>query len=997
MVVHGGRKHFERTASMIWFNDRSALQTLHKVSAKAREGNYYQGGGTHSWVEHYERRVTSDQSCLNEWHVMDCLESRRPPSPDSVRARPTERGETEKVIRSKLKEIMMSVDLDEVTSKFIRTKLEEELDMDLGEFKSFIDQEMLVILGQMDAPTEIFDHVYLGSEWNASNYEELQRNGVGHILNVTREIDNFFPGTFDYLNVRVYDDEQTDLLKHWDDTFKYITKAKNEGSKVLVHCKMGISRSASVVIAYAMKAYNWDFNKALLHVKEKRSCIKPNTNFLTQLETYQGILDAMKNKEKLQRSKSETNLKSPIIFKKIQKMSMGGVTTVVVHQQEISKFNGLQSTLSGQDLRQLGGRPKSWSPDNLTTREIKEGVKSSPGFMSLEDLSQKSVSNESVQETKSSLARHVLMPCDNGESYSVSPNQIVHLPGHEVVIPATRNDEQTVCGSETNPSSSINNSVKTALTSETWDPGEGNLQSDRTTTTTTTTATSAVCDPQSINSVRGDGSVVTYTPVWTSSAVILTQSAVSSSSFSKVPESQANNVAPQSDPFSNQFDRVFDKEEMKNNQPQQQPQRRATIQIVPENLEEEVKNQRDCPSRQSSWSSYDSAVVLGFHEKNELSRHSSWGSGDTKLLPSRNSSWGSYDMRPKTSIYYMEDGEKTTDNQNGIYSYDKEDIPWHPGTVKRTKQRLEGATRQLSNDSVNSNSCTSLNKSSSSDTLHINFVEAINETLVDSAISDKIDIPRTEKRLPLSPRLARLSASAPESCSIELVTKEGTSLSRSASNVTEPLTEQRILVKLQKSFLENTQKNKLSKKLEDSSFDNSLGKVQNLKKEFEAKSSITCLDQMNIPDQSDTVAKPSSKNRVASLPSSPISNHQAKESATQKSEDLSFKTIRSVFEKNEEENHPVKRRHRFPNAVKNNSRYSYIEGLERSPKVMATPFIYTLKPDKMETEFKRPPIGPTEIRSTIIASATKKKQQQFGKTHPVSMLSRQHNTVYNTM
>lgn len=49
---------------------------------------------------------------------------------------------------------------------------------------------------------------------------------------MTREIDNFFPGTFDYLNVRVYDDEKTDLLKHWDDTFKYITKAKNEGSKV---------------------------------------------------------------------------------------------------------------------------------------------------------------------------------------------------------------------------------------------------------------------------------------------------------------------------------------------------------------------------------------------------------------------------------------------------------------------------------------------------------------------------------------------------------------------------------------------------------------------------------------------------------------------------------------------------------------------------------------------------------------------------------------------
>lgn len=75
---------------------------------------------------------------------------------------------------------MMSVDLDEVTSKFIRGRLEETLDMDLGEYKPFIDQEMLTVLGQMDAATRIFPHVYLGSEWNASNLDELNRNGYDH-------------------------------------------------------------------------------------------------------------------------------------------------------------------------------------------------------------------------------------------------------------------------------------------------------------------------------------------------------------------------------------------------------------------------------------------------------------------------------------------------------------------------------------------------------------------------------------------------------------------------------------------------------------------------------------------------------------------------------------------------------------------------------------------------------------------------------------------------
>uniref|UniRef100_A0A182Y4V5 protein-serine/threonine phosphatase n=1 Tax=Anopheles stephensi TaxID=30069 RepID=A0A182Y4V5_ANOST len=302
-----GKQHIFKPVSVqaMW----SALQTLHKASFKAREHNFFAGGPSHDWVSYYEAHIDSDRSCLNEWNAMDSLESRRPPSPGSIRSKPTEREETESVIRSKLKEVMMSVDLDDVTSKFIRGRLEELLDMDLGEYKPFIDAEMLVILGQMDAPTEIFDHVYLGSEWNASNLEELQRNGVHHILNVTREIDNFFPGLFHYCNVRVYDDEKTDLLRHWDNTFKFISRAKMEGSKVLVHCKMGISRSASVVIAYAMKANGWNFEHALRHVKEKRSCIKPNKNFLMQLETYQGMLDAMKNKEKLQRSKSETNLK----------------------------------------------------------------------------------------------------------------------------------------------------------------------------------------------------------------------------------------------------------------------------------------------------------------------------------------------------------------------------------------------------------------------------------------------------------------------------------------------------------------------------------------------------------------------------------------------------------------------------------------------------------------------------------------------------------------
>lgn len=98
--------------------------------------------------------------------------------------------------------------------------------MNLNQYKSYIDEEMLTILGQMDTATQIFEYLYLGSEWNASNLEELKLQGIGKILNVTREIDNFYPGAFDYLNVRVYDDDLTEMIRHWDKTYRYICKSK---------------------------------------------------------------------------------------------------------------------------------------------------------------------------------------------------------------------------------------------------------------------------------------------------------------------------------------------------------------------------------------------------------------------------------------------------------------------------------------------------------------------------------------------------------------------------------------------------------------------------------------------------------------------------------------------------------------------------------------------------------------------------------------------------
>ncbi|XP_078362071.1 uncharacterized protein LOC144646386 isoform X3 [Oculina patagonica] len=272
----------------------TALQWIHKCGDNARRNNYfYPNGSSHAWADYYFRKISSDRLRINEWDQMEDIESKRPESPIGTS---TEKELIMKLIRHKLKEVMTRVDLEDVTCRQIRTMLEEETQMELKEYRSFIDEEMIIILGQMDSASKIFDHVFLGSEWNASNLEELKENGVGFILNITREIDNFFPGTFIYHNIRVYDLDETELLHHWDNTYKFIQRAKDAGSNVLVHCRMGISRSASTVIAYGMKEYGWSLGETMKYVKARRNVVQPNAGFWKQLITYEGILNSSNNR-----------------------------------------------------------------------------------------------------------------------------------------------------------------------------------------------------------------------------------------------------------------------------------------------------------------------------------------------------------------------------------------------------------------------------------------------------------------------------------------------------------------------------------------------------------------------------------------------------------------------------------------------------------------------------------------------------------------------------
>ncbi len=378
--VHQRGEHFifkPATVQALW----TVIQTLHMITERLAPLPDMTSSttsvtedfvATSSWEESYE--VTSPQSCINEWRAMADLLVRRPPSPERRNSWQQQSGEEsrEMQIKSRLRTIMKAADLDSITSRGIRTQLEEIMGESLEGFKSLIDQEILVILGQMDPASQIRDdYLYLGSEWNASNLEELRSNGITHVLNVTREIDNFFPAVFTYKNVREYDEESTDLLKYLDRTYKFIKRAKESGGRVLIHCKMGISRSATVTIAFIMKEYGLSLKEALDAVKERRSIVKPNKSFLKQLEVYEGILGAIRHKHTylgLFRSKSESCLLPKTTDEDeegteeknedVVSSSPKTVTSPVNIRVDIKALTSIFSRPNSEPVY----RPKSWSP-----------------------------------------------------------------------------------------------------------------------------------------------------------------------------------------------------------------------------------------------------------------------------------------------------------------------------------------------------------------------------------------------------------------------------------------------------------------------------------------------------------------------------------------------------------------------------------------------------------------------------------------------------------
>lgn len=138
--------------------------------------------------------------------------------------------------------------------------------------------------------SEILPHLMIGSRRDAANRDTLRKNGVTHILNSTPDCPCHFDSELEYLRISVKDCWNQDLPSHFEDAFKFINEGKAAGGKTMIHCNAGISRSATIAIAYIMMSEKRTLMDAYGFVKSKRPVISPNLDFMGELQQYEKSL-----------------------------------------------------------------------------------------------------------------------------------------------------------------------------------------------------------------------------------------------------------------------------------------------------------------------------------------------------------------------------------------------------------------------------------------------------------------------------------------------------------------------------------------------------------------------------------------------------------------------------------------------------------------------------------------------------------------------------------
>ena len=144
----------------------------------------------------------------------------------------------------------------------------------------------------------ILPNLYLGNFFSGFNTPYLSHHRIKAVLQVCPPM-NESPKDGDAgiqrWMIPLPDVPSTDLYPYFYYTCHWIQYQLRNGHPVLIHCMAGVSRSATITIAYLMWEFGWSLEQTIRYVRQRRNIIRPNSGFLRQLKRWEETLAQSRN------------------------------------------------------------------------------------------------------------------------------------------------------------------------------------------------------------------------------------------------------------------------------------------------------------------------------------------------------------------------------------------------------------------------------------------------------------------------------------------------------------------------------------------------------------------------------------------------------------------------------------------------------------------------------------------------------------------------------
>jgi protein-tyrosine phosphatase len=131
---------------------------------------------------------------------------------------------------------------------------------------------------------QITENLYLGNFFSAKFADKLKELGIKKVLSIMGGFNPNYDESYKIIHksFNVNDIINQNIIQYFGECLNFI---KGE-EKILVHCAAGVSRSATIVIAYIMWDKKLSYEDALNFVESKRN-VNPNPGFVEQLKIFE--------------------------------------------------------------------------------------------------------------------------------------------------------------------------------------------------------------------------------------------------------------------------------------------------------------------------------------------------------------------------------------------------------------------------------------------------------------------------------------------------------------------------------------------------------------------------------------------------------------------------------------------------------------------------------------------------------------------------------------